>query len=55
LHNVSELAVTAAATMFEDTEFISQFTAKSQHLLAKTYRIITSTLDKEGIKYARGG
>ncbi|KAL5355193.1 1-aminocyclopropane-1-carboxylate synthase [Aspergillus floccosus] len=55
LHNVSELAVTAAATMFEDTEFISQFTAKSQRLLAKAYRIITSTLDQEGINYARGG
>ncbi|KAL4892653.1 aspartate aminotransferase [Aspergillus ambiguus] len=55
LHNTCELAVTATAAIFEDSEFVSQFTAKSQQHLAKTYRIITSKLDKEGIDYIRGG
>ncbi|PYI11560.1 aspartate aminotransferase [Aspergillus sclerotiicarbonarius CBS 121057] len=55
LHNACSAAITIGTTMLEDRAFIHAFTAKSQQSLASTYRIATSTLDREGIKYIKGG
>lgn len=55
LHSTSTAAVTIGATILEDREFVSNFFAKSSHHLASTYKITTSTLEKEGINYVKGG
>ncbi|ODM22897.1 hypothetical protein SI65_00486 [Aspergillus cristatus] len=55
LHNTSTAAVTIGATILEDREFVSNFFAKASQHLASTYKITTSTLEKEGINYVKGG
>ncbi|GLA36365.1 hypothetical protein AnigIFM63309_002463 [Aspergillus niger] len=55
LHSASTAAVTIGTTILEDQDFLHDFTAKSQQSLASTYRIATSTLDREGINFIRGG
>ncbi|KAF7591387.1 hypothetical protein BBP40_001613 [Aspergillus hancockii] len=55
VHNTSAASTTIAATILEDQAFISQFNQKSHRSLASTYRIVTSTLDREGINYIKGG
>ncbi|RAL03782.1 aspartate aminotransferase [Aspergillus ibericus CBS 121593] len=55
LHNASSAAITIGTAILEDRTFVHAFTAKSQKALASTYRIATSTLDREGIKYIKGG
>ncbi|OJJ82813.1 uncharacterized protein ASPGLDRAFT_59217 [Aspergillus glaucus CBS 516.65] len=55
LHSTSTAAVTIGATILEDREFVSNFFTKSSHHLASTYKITTSTLEKESINYIKGG
>nr|XP_001391005.2 aspartate aminotransferase [Aspergillus niger CBS 513.88] len=55
LHSASTAAVTIGTTILEEQDFLRNFTVKSQQSLASTYRIATSTLDREGINYIRGG
>ncbi|PWY94420.1 aspartate aminotransferase [Aspergillus sclerotioniger CBS 115572] len=55
LHNASSAAITITTAILEDRAFVHDFTAKSQQSLASTYRTATSTLDREGIKYIKGG
>ena len=54
LHNPSAAAVTIGTAILEDTDFVAQFTAKSQQHLASTYAIVTATLNQEGIHYVKG-
>ncbi|EYE91065.1 pyridoxal phosphate-dependent aminotransferase [Aspergillus ruber CBS 135680] len=55
LHSTSTAAVTIGATILEDRQFVSDFFAKSSQHLTSTYKITTSTLEKEGINYVKGG
>ncbi|KAJ6090206.1 hypothetical protein N7486_009021 [Penicillium sp. IBT 16267x] len=55
LHSASQAAITIGATILEDQDFVSSFTAKSRESLAAGYRLVTSILDQGGIDYARGG
>ncbi|KAE8373804.1 pyridoxal phosphate-dependent transferase [Aspergillus bertholletiae] len=55
LHNASTASITIGATILEDQKFITQFTQQSCKSLASTYRIVTSTLNQEGINYVKGG
>ncbi|PLN75285.1 1-aminocyclopropane-1-carboxylate synthase [Aspergillus taichungensis] len=54
LHNPSAAAVTIGTAILEGTDFIAQFTTKSQQHLASTYAIVTATLTQEGINYVKG-
>ncbi|GKZ35227.1 hypothetical protein AbraIFM66950_005821 [Aspergillus brasiliensis] len=51
----STAAITIGTTILEDQDFLCNFTAKSQQSLASTYQIATSTLDREGVRYIKGG
>ncbi|GKZ21050.1 hypothetical protein AbraCBS73388_006699 [Aspergillus brasiliensis] len=51
----STAAITIGTTILEDQDFLRNFTAKSQQSLASTYRIATSTLDRECVRYIKGG
>ncbi|TQB72309.1 hypothetical protein MPDQ_006903 [Monascus purpureus] len=55
LHSPSTAAITIGTTILEDTEFTSQFIQKSQESLSRSYRLVTSVFDKEGIQYIKGG
>lgn len=55
LHSASQTSITIGMRMLEDRDFVSRFTAKSRESLAVSYRIITSTLDRDGINYIKGG
>ncbi|GKZ45598.1 hypothetical protein AbraIFM66951_008263 [Aspergillus brasiliensis] len=55
LHSASTAAITIGTTILEDQDFLRNFTAKSQQSLASTYRIATSTLDRECVRYIKGG
>ena len=41
--------------ILEDQEFVSEFTARAQKSLAASYRLVTSTVQQEGINYVKGG
>jgi len=55
LHGASGAAVTIGATILEDEEFVSSLIAKARQSLAASYKLATSTLDREGIRYVKGG
>ncbi|CAG7916117.1 unnamed protein product [Penicillium olsonii] len=54
LHGASQAAVTIGTTVLEDRIFVSNFVAKARQSLASGYRLTTSILEKEGIKFIRG-
>ncbi|KAL4875797.1 pyridoxal phosphate-dependent transferase [Aspergillus karnatakaensis] len=53
-HYPSSAVDTIGIAILEDEEFITKYTEKSRADLAFSYRIATSILDQEGIKYIRG-
>ncbi|KAJ5570570.1 uncharacterized protein N7459_010000 [Penicillium hispanicum] len=55
LHGPSQAAVTIGTAILEDQDFVSRFTAQSRRSLAAGYQLVTSTLDREGINYIKGG
>ncbi|KAI9038160.1 1-aminocyclopropane-1-carboxylate synthase [Aspergillus affinis] len=55
LHHPSTTTQAIGATILEDQVFVTNFMEKSKEDLAKTYHIVTSTLDREGINYVKGG
>ncbi|KAJ5138392.1 Pyridoxal phosphate-dependent transferase major region subdomain 2 [Penicillium bovifimosum] len=55
LHGASQAAVTIGTAILEDQAFVSSFIAKARQVLASTYRLTTSVLDKEGVNYIKGG
>ncbi|KAJ9313285.1 hypothetical protein DTO271D3_6533 [Paecilomyces variotii] len=55
LHAASGAAVTIGAAILEDQEFVSSFISQARQSLASRYFIATSTLDKAGIRYVKGG
>ncbi|KAJ5567671.1 Pyridoxal phosphate-dependent transferase major region subdomain 2 [Penicillium sp. DV-2018c] len=55
LHGASQAAVTIGTAILEDQDFVSSFIAKTREVLASTYRLTTSVLDKEGINYIKDG
>lgn len=55
LHSASAAAVTIGTTILEDQEFVSSFITKARQSLALRYRITTSTFDRAGIRYIKGG
>ncbi|KAJ5679730.1 hypothetical protein N7462_007974, partial [Penicillium macrosclerotiorum] len=55
LHGASQAAITIGTTILEDPAFVSSFIAKTRRSLATGYQLVTSTLEKEGINYAKGG
>lgn len=54
-HGASQAAITIGSAILEDQEFVEAFLAKSQASLSASYRLVISTLEVEGISYAKGG
>ncbi|CAG8357156.1 unnamed protein product [Penicillium salamii] len=55
LHGASQAAVTIGTAVLEDRAFVSNFIAKSRQSLASGYLLTTSTLERSGINFIRGG
>ncbi|KAL1964034.1 hypothetical protein VTN77DRAFT_7580 [Rasamsonia byssochlamydoides] len=54
-HSASGAALTIGTAILEDQEFVSSFNALARQRLAASYRLVTSILDREGIRYVKGG
>ncbi|KAJ5292472.1 uncharacterized protein N7443_008425 [Penicillium atrosanguineum] len=54
-HSPSQAAVTIGIAILEDQPFVERFTAKTRESLAASYKMATSTLDRAGINYVKGG
>ncbi|TVY80564.1 putative aminotransferase gliI [Lachnellula suecica] len=51
----SEISISIATTILEDTAFVTKYTNESRKLLVERYTLATETLDKAGINYSREG
>jgi hypothetical protein len=54
-HGASSASVRIATVLLENGNFVEQFKVKSRNGLAKSYKLVTSVLDKKGISYVKGG
>ena len=55
LHSASSVAVEIGTAILEDESFLSSFFERARQRLALSYQLVTSILDKERIKYVKGG
>ncbi|KAN0083639.1 Pyridoxal phosphate-dependent transferase [Elaphomyces granulatus] len=55
LHGASSAAVEIGTAILEDESFVSSFLGRARRRLASSYQLVTSILDREGIRYVKGG
>lgn len=61
MHSIIPLCWASAAadllwsTILEDTKFLTYYLKENKHRLGEGYELLTTTLDKFGIKYVKGG